>query len=174
MIRTQINNDKGTRGSRAGFTLVELLVVIAIIGLLANIVLVSLASARLKSRTTKRITDLRQLATALELYNIAYGGYPNSGGNWDLIPCTTGWPYGDQTNDWIPGLSPEFISQLPQDPRNNTVCAEQYKYRSDGTDYKLIARPEQCSVVKSKYPNLIDPMRDCWAFGFWTSGAEGW
>ncbi len=51
-----------------GFTLIELLVVIAIIGILSSVVLASLNSARAKSRDARRIADLKQIATALELY----------------------------------------------------------------------------------------------------------
>ena len=51
-----------------GFTLIELLVVIAIIGVLASIVLASLNNARRKSRDARRVTDVKQLQLALELY----------------------------------------------------------------------------------------------------------
>ena len=54
--------------NRKGFTLIELLVVIAIIGLLASVVLVSLNSAKRKARDTSRITSLKQLQTAVEMY----------------------------------------------------------------------------------------------------------
>ncbi len=56
------------RKGLSGFTLIELLVVIAIIGVLASIVLASLNSARRKSRDARRITDIKQLQLALELY----------------------------------------------------------------------------------------------------------
>ncbi len=59
-----------------GFTLIELLVVIAIISLLSSIVLVSLKTARIKGRDAQRISDVRQMQAALELYYLKNGAYP--------------------------------------------------------------------------------------------------
>jgi prepilin-type N-terminal cleavage/methylation domain-containing protein len=59
-----------------GFTLIELLVVISIIGLLSTMAVVSLNNARQKSRDAKRISDVRQIQTALELYYNDANGYP--------------------------------------------------------------------------------------------------
>ncbi len=56
------------RNTKKGFTLVELLVVIAIIGLLATVAFLSLNRARSKARDAKRISDIRQVQSALELY----------------------------------------------------------------------------------------------------------
>lgn len=59
-----------------GFTLIELLVVVAIIGLLASIVLSSLNVARQKGRDARRISDLKEIQTALELYYSNHNAYP--------------------------------------------------------------------------------------------------
>ncbi|MFZ4648228.1 MAG: type II secretion system protein, partial [Patescibacteria group bacterium] len=62
--------------NKQGFTLIELLVVIAIIGLLATLSVVALNSARVKARDAKRLADVRQIQTALELYFNASSSYP--------------------------------------------------------------------------------------------------
>ncbi|MBI4812221.1 prepilin-type N-terminal cleavage/methylation domain-containing protein [Candidatus Falkowbacteria bacterium] len=64
------------RSRQAGFTLIELLVVIAIIGLLSTLAVVALNNARQKSRDAKRVSDIKQIQTALELYFNDENGYP--------------------------------------------------------------------------------------------------
>mgnify|MGYP001024830460 CR=1 FL=1 len=87
------------RNEQKGFTLIELLVVIAIIGLLASVVLLSLNSARAKSRDAKRLADVRQIASAMELYFNDSGAYPAATGQ--LVPNYIGvWPlYPTPTTD---------------------------------------------------------------------------
>src|SRR5438093_300144 len=68
-LKTKVSNTaKGNRSLSAGFTLVELLVVIAIIGVLATLILLQLGIARGRARDAKRIADMSQVRTALELY----------------------------------------------------------------------------------------------------------
>jgi prepilin-type N-terminal cleavage/methylation domain-containing protein len=83
-----------------GFTLIELLVVIAIIGLLASIILASLNTARQKGRDAKRVSDVKEIQLALELYYDANSGYPTS-----LAP-----------------LAPSYISAIPTDPSSSATC----------------------------------------------------
>ncbi|MDO8435658.1 MAG: prepilin-type N-terminal cleavage/methylation domain-containing protein [bacterium] len=61
---------------KRGFTLIELLVVIAIIGLLSTLAVVALQGTRVKSRDAKRVADIKQVQTALELYSSELGSYP--------------------------------------------------------------------------------------------------
>lgn len=63
---------------KKGFTLIELLVVIAIIGILATLAVVALQQARKNARDAKRIADVRQMQTALELFFNDNQYYPDS------------------------------------------------------------------------------------------------
>ena len=118
-----------------------------------------------------RIAHLEMLRDALERYKLKYGQYPKSH-LWDGL--YTKW--GRSKIDWIAGLVPDFIDTLPRDPRNNTEGGQQYIYRSDGVDFKILAHGvhDDCVFVKEKYRELIDPVRNCNAYGFWSNGAEKW
>jgi len=63
--------------TKKGFTLIELLIVIIIIGILAVIVVGLVATnARDRASDAAAKADLREIQTALELYNVENGEYP--------------------------------------------------------------------------------------------------
>jgi len=107
-----------------GFTLIELLVVIAIIGVLASIVLASLNNARRKSRDARRITDIKQLQLALELY------FDGQGNQYPTVIYGAG------------GLSPTYIPVVPQDPLGGNYA---YAHPASGmrTTYHIGASLEE-------------------------------
>ncbi|HYE23022.1 MAG TPA: type II secretion system protein [Candidatus Paceibacterota bacterium] len=108
-----------TRNTR-GFTLIELLVVIAIIGILSATVLVSLNTARGKARDARRLSDLRQVQIALELYYHAHGSYPVSpagGFTWARSSCVTGSQYYTALE---PLVSEGYLPSIPIDPVNQS------------------------------------------------------
>lgn len=130
--------------------------------------------SEIPSDITIEVSDLLKVVYALERYKLDHWSYPisSSGGvGWDGI--LSGHP--DNTEDWIKGLAPEYIDSLPQNPRMLVDGTRQYKYRSNGVHYKLIVyRTDNCQLIKNSYPSLVDPLRDCFSYGFWTEGAARW
>lgn len=121
-----------------------------------------------------RVSDLGLIAYALEKYKLKYNMYPISsegGKGWDGLYSE----YGLSKIDWIEGLVPEFLSSLPRDPRMLTHGSYQYLYRSNGAHYKLISHgPDDCKEVFKVHPQIVDPMRYCWAYGYWTPRSARW
>lgn len=118
------------RKNSRGFTLIELLVVIAIIGVLASIVLASLNSARRKSRDARRITDIKQIQLALELYYDSQSPtpqYPPA-----VAPASGCDPATGKFNGLEALSSGGYIPQVPRDP-NATGTDACYKYTSNST-----------------------------------------
>jgi prepilin-type N-terminal cleavage/methylation domain-containing protein/prepilin-type processing-associated H-X9-DG protein len=72
--RSDMSNVSKASGNHA-FTLVELLVVIGIIALLISILLPALNRARAQARTVACLSNLKQIATGLFLYNTNNNGY---------------------------------------------------------------------------------------------------
>jgi len=96
------------------------LVLIAVVGILASVVLLSLNSARSKSRDAARVAQVRQQGAALELYYNDNQSYPKS----------------------LTQLTPRYITTLPVAPRPSdgacTGIQNEYKYTLiDKNNYQL-------------------------------------
>lgn len=159
-------------------------------GVLVTIVLVMVnpEAQFQKIRNTQRKEDLRTLQQSVEKYQAYHGVYPSTSGNW----CTTSYD--------LPGIgytscsaNPSFgltttgeLNRLPTDPKANfdnpiTSCGanqNSYLYRSNGTDYKIIAHctPEGKSTAStfSTSDPFYDPVRPTWAWQVSTPGAINW
>ncbi|PKM91069.1 hypothetical protein CVU82_03365 [Candidatus Falkowbacteria bacterium HGW-Falkowbacteria-1] len=112
--------------TRKAFTLIELLVVIAIIGILATLAVVALQQARSRARDSKRVADMKQIHTALELFFNENSRYPTT----------------DEWNENIIGSSTTgvvFMYEIPSAPNiTDGDC-------SSGADYVYIPTDDNTS-----------------------------
>jgi type II secretion system protein G len=76
--------------SQRGFTLIEMMIVVAIIAILVSILVPNFIRARAQAQTAACEANLKEIATALELYQTDNDRYPPSGtvntSNTDLQP----------------------------------------------------------------------------------------
>ena len=127
--------------NKSGFTLIELLVVIAIIGLLASVVLLALNSARAKSRDAKRLADLRQIASAFELYFNDANSYPTA-----IATGIFGSPTTPMASAGGLGLTPTYIGLIPTAPNpadGSCVAAAGFA----GNSYYMVANANGVAFV---------------------------
>ncbi|MCX6793242.1 MAG: type II secretion system protein [Candidatus Falkowbacteria bacterium] len=114
--------------NKKAFTLIELLVVIAIIGVLSTMAIIALGNARTKARDARRVADLKQISTALELYYNDNSSYPTI-----ITP-------GQSLRS--PDGNTTYMGSIPSNPtpRNDGNCGNvDYSYQSSltGTNYSL-------------------------------------
>ena len=122
--------------------MIEILVVVAIIALLSSVALISLMSAREKSRNVKRLSDMTQMNTALELYYSTNKGYPSSslGVPQDMAPnFLTSMPSAPLPVDGVcEGLTHQGSDGcVNKDPACNGVAINTYFYVPSGTPFNF-------------------------------------
>jgi type II secretion system protein G len=160
---------KSFSSRKKAFTLIELLVVIAIIGLLATLSVVSFGEAQKKARDAKRMSDIKQIQTALEMYKDEYGAYPensdNDYGGYDVA-------YNNSSDTFIEPLSTAgIIQKTPKDPKgvdlNTTYVYYYYGAGDSGCDVSrgrfyilAITNLESLSVPSPASPGWSCPSRD--------------
>lgn len=142
----------------SGFTLVELLVVIAILGILVTIGLVSFRSSQARGRDTQRKSDIKQVASALELYYSDYGRYPDAdNGRILACPTTSSTPciWGDEEKHFSDDKT-LYMKVIPTDPDSDNT----YVYRVVSVDgvanmgfqiFALLENTQDQSLISTGY-----------------------
>jgi type II secretory pathway pseudopilin PulG len=111
--------------------MIEVMVVVSIIALLSTVVFASLAYAGQRGRDAKRIQNIKQIQSALELYASEHRGvYP-------LVPTSFAW-------ELAPFLAPQYIPIVPEDPTR--TAANRYRYytvsASNASSYSMVVNLE--------------------------------
>lgn len=157
--------------NQQGFTLVEILIVMGIVGLIASVIMTSVALARAKGRDAKRKSDLTQMHKALEIYYNTNNSYPHTcvpgptcaiaSARWYGLAAngTAGFKDLSGATGYIPNLAPTFISNLPVDPSGNTTNWSGYIYKSDGVTYKIVAHATGPESFPASNDYFYDPCR---------------
>jgi general secretion pathway protein G len=114
---------------RKGFTLIELLVVIAIIGLLSTLAVVAMSNARQKARDAKRVSDIKQIQSALDLYATDTNGYPKVAAAVKLGEDASGKCL-NASGLTTAGCTSAYMAQIPSNP---TPGGASYTYNGAGT-----------------------------------------
>jgi hypothetical protein len=114
----------------------------------------------------KRVSDLVTMNDALKAYHAKHGKYPVAEKLGGFL---------ERGKNWIPGLSPEFVADLPRDPAmSGDMAGPQYLYASNGADYKLVAQGvsliggTNVEVLGVKFDPSKENTMEKAAFGFWT------
>lgn len=137
---------------KKGFTLIELLVVIAIIALLSTLSVVALNSARVKSRDARRLSDIKQIRTALEMYFDQNDKYPETDGGIVIGGAAADFDCLSSNGLGVkPCTSTVYLETIPGDPRggsnpyyydcDSVGATYQLRYHLEGTNQDHIATP---------------------------------
>ena len=191
---------------------------ISIITILTAIVSLNFSDVRAGVRDESRKAELEQLQVAIELYKAQYGYYPAEGCNGvnsGDTPSTADWngrgsvesdpvdetwtspgpvdsAWGsdsDQCDEYISGLTPDFIAELPTDPNQEMEVDKGYMYKTNSTGgaYKVLVY-ETVESEDNYVTSYDDPLFRCsisgtqqcelprqeTTYGVYSSGAEGW
>ena len=146
------------------FTLIELLIVIAIIGLLASIVLAATNIARARARDGRRLADMHQIVTALDIYYDQNQRYPDPSVYFPGSSACGGYDTSDngQQSFLLPLITTGVLLKAPADPQNIGVCA----LRDNGIHF--------ANIFKTAYAaSGIGPQGTVYAYAYYAAGSNG-
>lgn len=111
------------KNNKAGFTLIEIVIVLGIIGVIITLSVISLNSIRQSSRDTVRISDIKQIQSALELYRANIGHYPET-----ITPGQA-----------LSSTSTTYMNVIPSNPKpiNSDVCSSTDYIYTNSNGYSL-------------------------------------
>lgn len=120
-----------------GFTIVELLIVIVVIGILASITIVAFNGIQARARDNGRITKIKSIAKAIELYKIDNGRYPpildGPGRETTCGSQTESWGHCDRNKTLSDMLAPYLVID-PTSLSDATQGSYYYWYTSQNSD----------------------------------------
>ena len=108
---------------KRGFTLIEIIVAMAIVAALSVSGALSYTTVLKRGRDSKRISDVEQIRSALEMYRATNGAYPSSA-SWTELS--------DSNNLGL--VSGGFIASIPKDPRRGSTLTSVYSYQYQSTN----------------------------------------
>jgi len=171
--------------SKKGFTLIELLVVIAIIGILASMLLPTLAKAKRKANRLKCVGNLKQVNTAL----IAFAGDSKTM-PWHMTPEDASLHYDqilrekgvtiqysngkfgakDLSGNTFPQAGLANLNRYPIDPRFIFLSPD---LRTQLTNSKLLASPSDPRVKRYNNTDVVSGKYNGMGATLWTAGKYG-
>lgn len=117
------------RNAEAGVTLIEMMVVLVMISVVAALIVPNVIGRPDEARVAVAETDMRTVASALQLYRLDNGAYPTTAQGLQALaerpvspPLPRTWPSGG------------YLADVPMDPWGTP-----YVYRAEGSDFELVS-----------------------------------
>jgi prepilin-type N-terminal cleavage/methylation domain-containing protein len=138
------------------FTLVELIVVITILAILGTIGFISLLWYQSMSRDAVRISDIKNIAKAIDLYSLEHSSFPKVHNGFNIThEGNTLWTQGTFGSSSF--IDTRIISEIPLDP----LSGKEYSYaRTARTrEYEIawiFEKNQSITLIPQSYANLPD------------------